>query len=73
MAEQMLRLPDVIRRTGLSRNTIWRLVRKREFPAPLQLSDNAIGWPSEMVESWLESRPRRTYGVNTADTVKASP
>lgn len=45
--------------TSLSRTTIWRLSRKRgEFPAPIQLSENRIGWSASSVSNWLAERVR---------------
>lgn len=60
---QMLRPPEVMARTGLSRTTIWRRVRAGTFPAPVQLGENSIGWPASEITAWLASRPRRTYGA----------
>jgi prophage regulatory protein len=55
---RVLRLRDVIGRTGLSRSTIWRLERRNLFPSRIQLSENAVGWPEADVTSWLAKRPR---------------
>lgn len=55
---QILRTPDVVKMTGLSRVTLWRLERKGQFPARLQLSKNSIGWRKDEIENWIESRPR---------------
>ncbi len=66
MENQMLRAPEVMACTGLSRVTIWRRVRAGKFPAPLVLGENSIGWTAQSIEDWLESRPRRTYGAETA-------
>ena len=63
MEYQMLRAPDVMARTGLSRVTIWRRVRAGTFPAPVQLGENSIGWPASEITAWLANRPRRTYGA----------
>lgn len=63
MDTKMLRAPEVMARTGLSRVTIWRRVRAGSFPAPIQLGENSIGWPESEITTWLESRPRRTYGA----------
>ena len=63
MTVKMLRpkeLPEVV---GLSRVTIWRKVRDGTFPPPIELAENAIGWPEDIIDTWLESRPRRTYGA----------
>ena len=67
METQMLRAPEVMSRTGLSRVTIWRRVRDGTFPAPTELGQNSIGWPASVISEWLASRPRRTY------TTEATP
>ncbi len=64
MTDHMLRPPEVMARTGLSRTTIWRRVRAGTFPAPSELGQNSIGWPEHSISSWLASRPRRTYGTD---------
>ncbi len=72
MENQMLRAPEVMARTGLSRVTIWRRVRAGTFPAPVQLGENSIGWPATEISAWLESRPRRTYGAETVPAPEAA-
>lgn len=62
MNDAMLRQPEVLRRTGLSRTTIWRKVRAGDFPAPRQLGPNSIGWSEPEIAAWLEGCPRQTYG-----------
>ena len=54
---RMLRVADVIDRTGLSRTTIWRKVRASAFPPPLRLGENSVGWPEAVINEWLDSRP----------------
>jgi len=61
--DNMLRIADVMARTGLSRVSIWRQVRAGQFPAPIELSVNTIGWLENDIASWQASRPRRTYGA----------
>jgi predicted DNA-binding transcriptional regulator AlpA len=53
----ILRTADVIRRTGLSRTTLWRLERQGEFPARVRLGLNSIGWREDEVEHWIDTRP----------------
>ena len=72
MENQMLRAPEVMARTGLSRVTIWRWVRAGTFPAPIQLGENSIGWPASEITAWLASRPRRTYGAETTPEAGAA-
>lgn len=54
---QILRMPSVLKLTGLSRVTIWRLTKAGTFPAPVRLSKRAVGWRSTDVEEWVRSRP----------------
>jgi prophage regulatory protein len=57
--EKIDRFPDVIRMSGLSRSSILRLVKLRQFPAPIQLSDRAIGWKHDEILRWQASRVSR--------------
>jgi prophage regulatory protein len=61
---EMLRPKQVQEETGLSRVTIWRKIRAGEFPPPIELSANSIGWPADVIREWKASRPRRTYRVS---------
>ena len=54
----ILRACDVIRVTGLSRTTLWRLERQGEFPTRIRLGLNSVGWREEEVQNWVETRPR---------------
>lgn len=54
---RVMRAPEVIRETGLSRTTLWRKARDGSFPRPIQLSVNAIGWRARDVFEWLAERP----------------
>jgi prophage regulatory protein len=55
--ETILRWRAVSSRTGLSRPTIWRLVRAGRFPKPVELSSaQAVGWVASEVEAWVQAR-----------------
>ena len=55
---QILRVADLQARLGLSRTTIWRLRRAGEFPQPIRLSANTVGWPAHLIDEWLTARPK---------------
>ena len=58
--DRMLRTPEVVRLTGLSKTTIWRRVRSGDFPVPVKLGSlgtRSIGWREAELEEWLENRP----------------
>ena len=54
----MLGLRSVVQRTGLSKSTLYRLIKQGAFPPPLQLAARAVRWRSDEVDEWLSSRPR---------------
>ena len=53
---RMLRLPDVIRKTGLSRSQIYRLVDMGSFPGQVHLGERTAAWIEAEVEQWLTER-----------------
>ena len=55
---KILSLPRVIKKTGLSKVTIWRREKEGNFPKRIQLSANRVGWIREEIEEWLRTRPR---------------
>jgi predicted DNA-binding transcriptional regulator AlpA len=40
---------DMLKRTGMSRTSLYRNLRVGAFPTPLELSSNAIGWHAHEV------------------------
>ena len=57
---RIFRFPEVVRLTGLSRATIYRLEQNGSFPARIKLSQNAVGWNSDDVEAWMIARMNRS-------------
>jgi hypothetical protein len=41
---------------GVSRTTLWRMVRAGRFPAPVRITERSAGFLQETVESWMRSR-----------------
>jgi prophage regulatory protein len=69
----ILRHPQVLRITGLSRTTLWRLERQGRFPKRLRLASNSVGWLDADIQRWIESRPRGTgSGTDTAVSTRYS-
>lgn len=56
MAEIIRRMSDVKTKTGLSRSTIYELIKKDEFPKPISLGLRAVGWLDSELESWIQKR-----------------
>jgi prophage regulatory protein len=54
----LLRLPTVMKITGLARSTIYKLMDQREFPQQVKLSRRAVAWPQAEIQTWVETRSR---------------
>ena len=57
---KILRPTDVYALTGYGRTQTYRKSRDPDddFPAPVQLGANAIGWFEDEISAWLNTRPR---------------
>lgn len=48
-----LRLPEVMRRVGFARSSIYAKVSRDEFPAPVSIGGRAIAWLESDVDAWI--------------------
>lgn len=53
---RILRRPEVEHLTGFKRSMLYLLIQRGTFPAPVKLSERAVGWRECDVLAWLESR-----------------
>lgn len=56
--DRLLRLADVRAATGLSRSTIYKLMRAGDFPQSVQLTPKLVAWWESEVTAWWQNRPR---------------
>jgi prophage regulatory protein len=54
--DRLLRLPDVVRCTGLSRSSIYALQGEGKFPKSVKLSLRAVAWSQHKIQRWIEGR-----------------
>jgi prophage regulatory protein len=54
MDSGILRLPSVIKLTGLSRSSIYVRIAQGSFPRQVSLGPRAVGWRSADIQKWLE-------------------
>lgn len=55
---RMMRMPEVMEATGLSRTTIWRRERDGSFPPAIRLGGEhtrAVGWREQDIYDWIDS------------------
>ncbi|WP_420614238.1 helix-turn-helix transcriptional regulator [Candidatus Spongiisocius sp.] len=56
-SRRIVRLPEVMEITGLSRTTIWRRERDGSFPPPIRLGGEhtrAMGWREQDIYDWID-------------------
>lgn len=56
MTHRILRLPEVMARTGLSRSTIYLRISQGTFPKPVNLGSRAVGWIEGEIQKWLQKQ-----------------
>ena len=68
MYDRLLRRREVEDMTGLSRSSIYRLMKLGLFPRPVKVGRSAVRWNKSAVAAWIESRPVATseLGSNAA-------
>jgi prophage regulatory protein len=53
---RVLRLPATEAKSGLKRDSIYRLGRLGKFPQHVKLSKHASGWFEDEIDTWLAER-----------------
>lgn len=53
---RLLRLPQVIDRTGLGKTKLYELQSDGLFPMRIKITAHAVGWIEEEVETWIAGR-----------------
>jgi prophage regulatory protein len=51
-----LRLPKVKAITGLSKSSLYELIRANSFPAPVRLGPRIVAWVTSEVKQWAAER-----------------
>lgn len=57
---RFVNVKEVIQRTSLSRTTIWRMVKKGEFPSQIKIGMIRVAWLDMDIENWMNDRKERT-------------
>ena len=52
----LLNRQSVQTRTTLSRSSLYAMIAKGEFPAPIKISGRRVAWPETTVNDWIQSR-----------------
>jgi prophage regulatory protein len=55
-AVRFIRPREVVEMIGVSRTTLWRMVREGTFPRPVRITERNVGYVLEAVEAWMQAR-----------------
>jgi prophage regulatory protein len=55
---QIVRPSEVMKRLGVSRATLYRLIKRGAFPRPRVISTRVTGWLATEIIAWVEARER---------------
>ncbi|HBY84633.1 MAG TPA: transcriptional regulator [Colwellia sp.] len=69
MSTRLVRLNEVITKTGLSRNRIYQYINEGRFPANVSLGGRSVAWVESEIEKWIENTigqrdSNRLYGYS---------
>jgi prophage regulatory protein len=53
--DRILRLAEVLRRSGLTRATLYRKIMAGSFPRQIPISTRCVGWRESAVSGWIRN------------------
>ena len=53
--QSLIRLPEVLKRTGFGTAWIYRLISEGRFPAPVKIGVRAVAFVESEVDEWIQS------------------
>jgi prophage regulatory protein len=68
-----LRLPEVKAATGLSKSSLYALVRADNFPPPVRLGPRTVAWVRSEVAQWASDRVLISRSVTSHHASKPMP
>ncbi len=55
MSMKLIRIKDVMDRTGLARSTIYKYISEGKFPKPIKLGTRAVAWVETEIDGWIQA------------------
>lgn len=56
MNSKILKLPEVMKATSLSRSSIYAFIKENSFPRPIHLGARAVGWLESEISDWINQK-----------------
>lgn len=55
-SQQIIRLPAVLTKIGMSKPSVYNMIKRGDFPAPIKLGAKASGWVVAEIDNWIAQR-----------------
>lgn len=55
---RLIRLKEVLNKTGLSRSALYDFIKKGSFPPAISLGNRSVAWSNLEVDKWIQERIR---------------
>ena len=52
--KRLIRVPEVLRRIGLSRTTMYELIKEGRFPYKITISSRSVAFVESEIDAWIE-------------------
>lgn len=53
MSERLIRLPEVMKRLGIAKSTVWLFVKQNKLPKPAKLSAKVTVWREADIDAYI--------------------
>lgn len=59
MSMKLIRIKEVMNRTGLARSTVYKYISQGQFPQSLKLGTRAVAWVESEIDTWINDSIKR--------------
>ena len=53
---KLLRMKNVLEKTGLGRSTVYALMKEKDFPQSIRVSGRSVAWVEADVDEWINKK-----------------
>lgn len=62
MAATLIRPREAMRRCGIGRSTMWKMIKDGDFPKPVRITRRTVGFVEAEINDWVQQRIAASRG-----------
>ncbi|PTC03200.1 DNA-binding protein [Vibrio mediterranei] len=70
---RLIRLKEVLHKTGLSKATLYRQIAAGKFPMSIQIAYRAVAWEEDKIDEWLIKKVSESQFKREQAEMRKSP